>query len=504
MEIEAIDTIAPATVHIARALPGANDPAQPRAARSGHFAPWTVVVGIALVGLIATWLLPSSDTSIPTSEEENVARGPGAVAVPTTTHDALSETGRRQRMELRHLAGDALDQLIHQRSALKTMRVMAWEPVQYQFAEQEAARGETAFRDADYNAATSHYRNAVRAFTALLSAAQQLRSGAIAATLRALAAGDASLAQASLTRAMQIGPTTNDLKPLKARVDALPHVLAAAARGDAALDAGDVATARREYQAALSLDGQFEPARNALAHLATQAAQQQYLSVMTQGYSAMQHHAFDAARVAFEQANKMHPERGGAQVAMVGLAGTRVVSDLAQLQARGDEALAQERFADAAQIYAQALAIDPTLAFAKRGRAFARERVQLQQNMSNALAHPERQSSDDVHKATQNLRNRVAALPDKGAAMQGQLDALDALLTRSATTMAVTLRSDNATEVRLYRIGVLGKFNEKQVSLRPGRYVATGVRDGYKDARLEFDVAPNMPPVLVRCTESIQ
>ena len=393
--------------------------------------------------------------------------------------------------------------MISARKALSALRVTAWEPLQYRFAEQEAARGETQFRQGDYNAATFHYRNAVRAFTALLVAGQQLRQGAIAATLRALAAGDAPTARAQLARALQIGPA-GDLAALKTRVDALPRVLAAAARGDAALDAGDVGAARREYQAALALDAQYQPARDALAHLATQAAQRQYLNVMSKGYSAMQQNAFDAARAAFEQAKSMHPDRTDAQMAMIDLAGNRTTSTLQKLQADGARLLAEERFADATSAYQQALAIDRTLAFAKTGIAIARERQQLLQTMDNAIAHPERQSSDETHKATQALRDRVARLDSKGALLQSRLAAVDALLARSSVAVTVTLQSDNVTEVRLYRIGAIGHFAAKKLDLRPGRYVATGVRDGYRDVRKEFDVAPNMQPVSVRCEEAIQ
>ena len=292
--------------------------------------------------------------------------------------------------------------------------------------------------------------------------------------------------------------------PLQHRVAVLPKVLAATARGDAALDAGNVATARSAYAAALALDEQYAPPRTALAQLTTQAAQRNYLAVMSQGYSALQRQAFDAARVAFEKAQTLHPDRQAAVVAMQDLAGKRTTSTLAQLEADSARFAAEERFADAIKAYEQALAIDASLAFAKRGIVVAKERQQLQQALNNALAHPERQSSDDTRNATLALRARVAAVADKGQRLQTQLAALDALLLRSAAPINVTLQSDNITEVRLYRLGALGRFAQKQVALRPGRYVATGVRDGFRDARVEFDVAPNMASVMVRCDESIR
>ena len=514
MNLDDTDTITPTAVRIAPPIARADTDAHADAdarTRSSSAAvtrapapPWFLFAGLTFVALITVWLLPGSNTSNPQLGDVARRADSGPVAVPTARLNTLTEAQRLRRAGLRHLAGDALDELVRARAALKLMRVTVWEPVLYRFAEQEAARGEAAFRRPDYNAATFHYRNAGQAFNALLVAGQQLRQGAIAATWRALATGDAVTAGQQLARALQVGTSHADLAALQARVKALPKVLAFAARGDAALDAGDVQAARREYQAALGLDPQFQPARTALAHLATQAAQQQYLSVMSQGYTAMQRHAFDAARAAFERARTMHPDRSDADLAMVGLTGTRTTSTLEQLQESGARLLADERFAEATQVYAQALAIDRTLAFATRGAALARERQQLLQALDNTVAHPERQSADDAHKAAQALRDRVVALPDKGALLQGRLAALDTLLARAAVQVTVTLLSDDVTQVRLFRIGVLGRFTQKQVDLRPGRYTAIGVRDGYRDTRRVFDVAPNMQPVTVRCEEAIQ
>jgi hypothetical protein len=45
----------------------------------------------------------------------------------------------------------------------------------------------------------------------------------------------------------------------------------------------------------------------------------------------------------------------------------------------------------------------------------------------------------------------------------------------------------------------------KEVTLRPGTYVAVGSRPGFRDVRMEFRVAPEieMQPVVVQCEEQI-
>jgi hypothetical protein len=79
------------------------------------------------------------------------------------------------------------------------------------------------------------------------------------------------------------------------------------------------------------------------------------------------------------------------------------------------------------------------------------------------------------------------------------------LLKRAATPLAVQFRSDNQTDVSIYKVGPLGTFEQRQLELRPGRYVAVGSRPGYRDVRLEFRVAPeiDMQPIVVQCEETI-
>ena len=70
---------------------------------------------------------------------------------------------------------------------------------------------------------------------------------------------------------------------------------------------------------------------------------------------------------------------------------------------------------------------------------------------------------------------------------------------------ALVGRDDGVTEVVVYKVGKLGAFDSKTVSLKPGTYVAVGTRQGYRDVRRSFHVAGNVPApvVTLRCEEPI-
>ena len=92
-----------------------------------------------------------------------------------------------------------------------------------------------------------------------------------------------------------------------------------------------------------------------------------------------------------------------------------------------------------------------------------------------------------------------------GPRLEDQKSELSRLLKRAATPLPVRFVSDNLTNVAIFKIGQLGTFSGHQVDLRPGNYVAVGIRPGFRDVRVEFRVAPeiDMEPIVVQCEEQI-
>ena len=98
-----------------------------------------------------------------------------------------------------------------------------------------------------------------------------------------------------------------------------------------------------------------------------------------------------------------------------------------------------------------------------------------------------------------------AALPTRGRRLSGQVERLRQVLTVAATPAPVQLQSDGLTEVTIYHVGRLGSFDSRILQLRPGAYTAVGTRDGFRDVRREFVVAPEglRDPLVLICTEPI-
>ena len=58
--------------------------------------------------------------------------------------------------------------------------------------------------------------------------------------------------------------------------------------------------------------------------------------------------------------------------------------------------------------------------------------------------------------------------------------------------MDLLILSDNLTQVTIYKFGRLGSFEQKQLSLRPGKYTITGTRQGYRDVLKVVELKPGI------------
>jgi hypothetical protein len=94
------------------------------------------------------------------------------------------------------------------------------------------------------------------------------------------------------------------------------------------------------------------------------------------------------------------------------------------------------------------------------------------------------------------LQNAILAIEEAqslqpmGPLLRQRLDELKTLVDAARTPVKVMIESDNLTEVAVYKVGKLGRFTTRELSLRPGSYTVVGSRDGYKDVRQKIIVKP--------------
>jgi tetratricopeptide (TPR) repeat protein len=462
---------------------------------------WLVAGGALVVALLfgAFILLPRWMT-----ESETAKETPPPVAAPAA-EPAKPQLSPQQLAELQKQADALLAGLLTQQKDLAAHGAETWGGDDWGRYSALSDAGDDAYLAKDFEASVARYTEATALGEALTARSHEIVESAFTAGKQALLAGNAEVAIKQLDIVLGIEPEHAGAKAERARAERLPEVLALVQRGDAQRQAGEAKEAIASYRDALAIDPAWEPARTALDEVSGSLQSLEFEQAMSKGLAALAAQDFLAAKEHFTAALKLRPD---ARPAQEGLAESEQGTKLGKIELAEARASAFERrelWAEAIAQYREALAVDPNLAFAITGLERAQARQSLEAKLKNLIDNPTLLFSDSVLADTRKLLDQANAQEERGPRLTEQVDKLTRLATLASTPIKVELRSDQLTEVTLFRVGTLGAFTAKEVELRPGTYTAVGSRNGYRDVRQTFTVVPGreLPPINVVCVEAI-
>ncbi|MDH3303738.1 MAG: protein kinase [Gammaproteobacteria bacterium] len=415
-------------------------------------------------------------------------------------YSGLDESGRA-----RFNAEMILGELLSNFETLERRSVQRWAGVQFKRAQELYAAGDKAYLERDYAAAERHYLDAISAVEPLFDRIEPEFQKALTGAQAAFEAGDRPEALRLYELAVAITPNSPVARAGYERTRNLQSVLQLVEQGLAYEKDLELDAAEASFSQAVKLDPLWEPAAEGLARVQRTRLEMEFDLRMSEGLAALAAGDYLAARAAFRMAESLIP---GSPEPADGLLQVDQGLRLDNISALEQEALSleqDEHWEAVATTYEEILKIDGNLSFAIDGLSHAREMSALHKQLDEYLSDPDKLSNPPVMQKATSLVVDITRMQDIGARLAAQRDELSRLLKRAATPVPVALLSDNLTNVSVYKVGNLGNFRSRELELRPGTYVAVGVRPGFRDVRLEFRVAPEieMEPVVVRCEEAI-
>ena len=224
----------------------------------------------------------------------------------------------------------------------------------------------------------------------------------------------------------------------------------------------------------------------------------------TEGLRAFQNKDYVAAKTAFERALTLQPYSTEIKQTL------DMVNDaINQEKAKEKLQVAQaaetkEEWDKAVKAYQDALQVMPSLQDALDGKKRAEKHQKYMKFIQFYLNKPEALHSDKTLEKVKRFLQQAPSISPKGPKLASQIEKLAQLVQEVQIPVIVTLQSDNNTEVEIFKVGKLGKFNTKELTLRPGNYTVLGWRSGYKDVRQKIRVKPGKPlTATIICTEEI-
>ncbi|MEE4277213.1 MAG: hypothetical protein V2I82_01955 [Halieaceae bacterium] len=471
-----------------------------------------LLVGIALFVFFALPRLVEQDPTVvagpPTAEQGGGRAGP----VPETTgtgaasNDSASASPYADAVEARARAEaqELLGELIDVRENLENRGALDWAASAMEAIAGLATQGDEQYRERAFDEAIASYRAALDQALALEGSLPQRFEEQLEAIEAAVEALDVEAATAALVMAERLEAGAPEIDPRRERVEALPAIVDAVAQAESAEAEGDLVAAVDALDGAAARDPQHQRVARELARLRDALTSQRFNAAMSEGYAALDEAAFDRAETRFKRAAALRPGSSEAEAALSELGVARTAARLQDLRRRAEASAGEEDWETAIKLYEEALAIDSSLRFAREGLADAQPRAEITRELGAIIEQPERLVDDAILAEARASLAKAEAFGDAGAKLAEQRARVADIITVASRPLPVRLRSDGETEVTVYKVARLGSFEERELELRPGTYVAVGRRPRYRDVRVEFTVGPDSrEPVLIACNEPI-
>ncbi|EED36688.1 conserved hypothetical protein [Luminiphilus syltensis NOR5-1B] len=175
------------------------------------------------------------------------------------------------------------------------------------------------------------------------------------------------------------------------------------------------------------------------------------------------------------------------------------------MQREGLAQEANEQWSAAVKTYQQALDIDGSVVFASDGLKRSEPRAELSKALEGVITERERLVDRSILEKAEQTLKQANTIEEPGAKLSRQIAEVTEILNYARTPVDMAFVSDGETDVTVLRVKRLGSFLQTQLTLRPGKYTAVGIRNGYRDVRINFEATPDQAdgPIAVRCTEAI-
>ncbi len=451
-----------------------------------------VGVFVFLPGMVATPVVGSASAS-----------GAAEPGVPKTTlPSAQDNEAERQRINEFEQANERFRVLLEE---LETQGAGVWGGATFAAAKSLGAMASDAETARDWALALDR----ISVANQRLSRIAEERPQALARQLRdaevSLESGRLEAARQSFELAQRIDPTNADAGRGLARVTALGPVLPSLVAAETASLTLDHLAALTRYEEVLRADPLNRVAREGVAQARAAIGTDRYAREIGEALSALRAGKTAEARAALGRARGLRPDGAEISLILAQIEATGERRDLEVVRAEIEAVESDEQWGDALLRYDTLLARDPTLAFARTGRARVAPRAQLARRIDALLANPARLSAPEVRREGERLLAEAVDIKTAAPVLRRQADSLRETLRVYDQPVLAVLESDGVTVVSVQRVGSFGAFTRREVSLKPGRYVAIGSRPGFRDVRREFTVTPgdSMLVIAVRCTELV-
>ena len=461
---------------------------------------------LTLLGIaIAFWFLAPRDWITPNNDGlTNANKGSDRDRSNQTTGEPITPFKDAQQERAREAAETVFDEFVQYQDEIERNQYGTEEHSERENAIHERAnKADLLFAERRFDEAISEYEQALQEIKQLLVDINTEFDHWVEQGTEALQDRDFETSLDAWSRAQAIKPLDQEVQTKLARVQLLPRVNELIRESDRAKMREDWVQALEHLNEVTQLDPLTLGIADRREELLELITSQDLNDALTAGHEQLTGNNFDSAEQIFEEILVDYPDNTAAQTGLEQVRRARLAQKIEALRVAGLEKENELDMRGALKIYDEALALDNSLQFATEGRERVFEIISVVNDMNDTLQDPHALSADEAYDEAKETLETAQGHRGHSEEYDKLLESFAELVSYAGTQLSVVLISDEKTEVTLTTSHRIGSFQRHELTLRPGRYILHGTRDGWVDIRKEFIVQQDMDPVSIVCEEQI-
>ncbi|MFP6807187.1 MAG: hypothetical protein VB957_08400 [Pseudomonadales bacterium] len=471
----------------------------------------TVVAGLALLLLVAGlvfFVLPTVDrvpstislepqsgqhTTKPT-QHESVVQEVGLAPLEIAQLEFLKEEGKR-----------VASLLIRKQVELEDVGILIWGEDIYAKINLLAESGDSLYRDKAYQFALESYERALQQLKDLEQTIPDILQKNISTGEMAFLSEDVAGAIAAWSIASAIEPRNMAFNDQLLRAENLQTVLDIVNNAEFEEREQLFESALNTFREAARQDPNWQPAIDGINRIKRKLAETRFSDAMSLAFTALAGRQYAESRSAFADAQMIFPESAEPADGLLQIDLAERMDMIGTHRLIATELEKTENWAGVIQEYETILGLDQSLVFANTGLANAAKQQSASAELDKFLEEPTLMLDDAEFSAAKSALIAASRIRPSGPILKSKLSTLSRLISVARIRISIELKSDNKTEVTIYKVGNFGKISSAEVELFPGMYTIVGKRRGYRAVRHELTLLAGEPvaPVLISCTEKI-
>jgi len=431
-----------------------------------------------------------------------------AELVPSKT-DKITPSRAAELSDFRRQSQDILAQTLAAKKQLLEQNVAQWGALAFDASMETITQGDELYNQGRYAQALDAYQSALASMGSLLSRGQEILSNAKITSIEAIeqASGNDDILRAKQASALAnaIAPEDPEVSIIMTRVASLESLTLALTAAEERTKVGDFDQAMELLEQALALDHRHLRTAKLLQETREKLLQQRFQQQMSLAVGAIDKGDFDSAENLLEQASNLAVDAQAVSQLRGLLQAQRAQRRIDTILNLAIQFEQEEDWSAAVASYDDILSTDPNLSDFAIMRLKAAARATLDKSIDAIIQDPLSLASEDKFSSAQATLLDIDKINSPGPILLAQRQQLSEILAQIKVPVSVTFQSDQQTNVTLFRVSRLGRFQNTTVSLRPGRYTVAGERPGFRDVRIDFTILPATESrlIVVECSEEI-